>query len=229
MDIINYTRYSTEALQKIVSVVESMQDFRNWRMPGPLVFKEFDPKNPYITERRRRWNVNGEPLERRYVSKMSWRDMSSISLLVPRKLHDNPMEALVQDESNMVAPVAMVEQLAKNLRDRTNFSSYGLKIEGLPELPVFAKPETKLVKTVTAEAERQVRNDHARRNIKSIAWDARAAARNLHKAHSKHLKVARTHLKDRKSILDEAEQMYREAMVALARFEMVLNQAEAAV
>lgn len=228
MEITNYTRYSTEDLQRIVRVIETMSGFTAWRT-DKIVFKEFDPKNPYITNRRSWGQQANEQKQKRYVSKMRWVDMGSISLLIPSKIYENPLEALVQDDTAL-APVAMLVQIGNALLDRTNIGSYGSKLTGgdLPSLRVLERPETKKPKLDKDKVE-GARKEYAKRNIRSFGWTTRRAMSELAKSHKNDIKAAGHHLREQKSRLDSINAAYADALVALSRLEAVINVAEVSI
>ena len=127
MEIVNYTRYSTEDLQVLIRTVEAFSGFSSWRPSiAQLVFKEFDPKNAYITTRSHRWNATA-PKEKRYVSKTRWSDLTAVGLLVPGKIYENPLEALSQGDGE-VAPADMVAKIVETLIGRANVAPYNAKV-----------------------------------------------------------------------------------------------------
>lgn len=231
MEIINYTHYSTEDLKQFVAHIESEKGFQKWRTDGPLVFQEFDPKNPYITDRRR-WSLNKSgDKAKRFVSKMRWADMNSISLLVPRKIFDNPIQALTQDE-NVTAPAGMIEQIVLALRERRHSDFIAMRETAdvalnLP-LRVLDKVEAKKPKT-DKKAIEGARKEYIKRNLRHFGWETRKAARELTKGHQKQVKAAAHHLREEKFRLDAIDIAFSDAVRALARLESVINTIETAV
>lgn len=227
MDIINYTRYSTEDLQRIVRFIEARQGFATWRTDR-LVFQEFDPKNPFITDRRRWRNTTGEKVKR-YVSKMRWVAMDSISLLVPSKIYENPLEALVQDDAAL-APADMLVQIGNSLLDRCNIGSYNSKLTGgdLPSLRVLDRPETKKPKADPKKVE-GARREYIKRNLRGFAWDTRRAVREMSKGYNKQIKAAAHHLKAEKGRLASIDSAFSDAITALAHLEAIINTTESGV
>ena len=214
MDIINYTHYCTDDIRNIVARVEKLYGFTGWSVEQ-LVFNEFDPKNPYLPEvRRYRYSATPER-EKKYVSKQRWADRTRISLLVPSKIYDNPIEALAQGET-ATAPAAMVQAIYAALRDRANGIGYNDKTPtDLPDLRVLQTVEQKRPKS-NADTLKQ-RNVYARRNLGVPVYDARRAIRELAACQKKNLKAARTHLKERAGLVDPVEAAIVDALHALTR------------
>jgi hypothetical protein len=222
MEIINYTRYSTEDLQAMVRTVEAFSGFSSWR-PGiaKLVFKEFDPKNPYITTRQHRYNP-GAPKEKRYVSKMLWRDMTAVGLIVPGKLFANPLEALALGNLE-VAPADMVAKIVETLVGRANVAPYNAKLATSHlSLRVLKKAETKKPKADPTEID-EARKSRTQRNLQDLSYDVRRAQREVRKGYAKHVSAATHHLRAKQTRLEPIRVAYKEAMDAMARLEATID------
>jgi hypothetical protein len=228
MEITNYTHYSTDDLKSLINLIEKRADFVAWRTDSAFVFTEFDPKNPYIHDRSYRWNKNA-PKTKRYVAKMRWAALSSIGLLVPRKIYENPLEALVQDDIAL-APEGMVVQILATLLDRCSIGSYGHQYTGanVPSLRVLENVETKRPKSdpKKIEGERKV---YIKRNLRGFAYDARRAGRELTKGYNKQVKAAAFHLKAEKDRLASVDAAFNDAVTALAQLEAAINVIESGV
>jgi hypothetical protein len=228
MEIINYTRYSTEDLQVLIRTVEAFSGFSSWR-PNitQLVFKEFDPKNPYITTHTHRRNP-AAPKEKRYVTKTRWRDLTSVGLLVPGKLFGSPLEALALGNLE-TAPADMVAKVVETLLGRANVTPYNAKVTTSHlSLRIMKKAATKKPKVDPVEINVS-REAHTRRNLRAFGWDVRKAQKEVSKGYAKHISAAEHHLKAQKSRLEPLRVAYKEAMDAMARLEAFINSTEASV
>jgi len=214
MDIINYTHYHTDDIRSIMARVEQLHGFTAWGV-DQLVLTEFNPKNPYLNASRRyRFGATHERVKK-YTSKMRWADRSRLSLLVPSKLYDNPLEALSQGEVQL-APVALSVALYVALRERANGIGYNVKNENdLPHLRVLETAPQKRPKSNNDTL--AMRNTYARRNLGVPVYDARRAIRELTASQKKNLKAARTHLKERAGLVDPVNDAIIDAINALTR------------
>jgi hypothetical protein len=214
MNIINYTHYHTDDIRSIAEHVEKFPGFSGWAV-DQLVFTEFDPKNPYESSGRRyRYSNSGAPVKK-YTSKMRWADRARLSLLVPSKIYENPLEALAQGEDQF-APKAMVAAIVVALRERANGINYNAKVGAeLPGLRVLGKVEQK--RPMSNSDTLTQRNTYARRNLGVPSYDARRAIRELAACQKKNLKAARTHLKERAGLVDPVEAAIIDAINALGR------------
>ena len=228
MEIVNYTRYSTEDLQVLIRTVEAFSGFSSWRPNiAQLVFKEFDPKNAYITTRYHRWNAT-EPKEKRYVSKTRWSDLTAVGLLVPGKIYENPLEALSQGDGE-VAPADMVAKIVEALMGRANVTPYNAKVSTAHlSLRVLKKAATKKPKVDPTEID-TARKSHTQRNLRGLNWDVRRAQREVSKGYAKHISAAGHHLRAEQTRLEPIRVAFKEAMAAMARLESIITAIETAV
>jgi hypothetical protein len=221
MEIINYTHYSTEDIKTIVDKVAASEGFTGWGI-DQLTLTEFNPKNPYESRGRSYHYNNTGAKVKKYTSKMRWSVRGSLSLLVPAKIYENPLEALSQGEVQN-APAAMVKAIVLALRERANFNHYNAhtpEAEGLI-LRVLPKAEQRRPKSGIDTLES--RNTYARRNLSAPCYDARRAIRELSASQKKNLKSARTHLKDRAKLVDPVDVAINNAIHALG---LVIEAAE---
>ena len=228
MEIINYTRYSTEDLQVLIRTVEAFSGFSSWRPNiAQLVFKEFDPKNAYITTRAHRWNATA-PKEKRYVAKTRWSDLAAVGLLVPSKIYENPLEALAQGDEE-VAPAEMVAKIVETLMGRANVAPYNAKVSTAHlSLRVLKKAATKKPKVDQREID-TARKSHTERNLRGFNWDVQRAQREVSKGYAKHITAAGHHLRAEQTRLEPIRVAFKEAMAALARLESIVSAVGAAV
>ena len=228
MEIINYTRYSTEDLQVLIRTVEAFSGFSSWRPNiAQLVFKEFDPKNAYITTRAHRWNATA-PKEKRYVAKTRWSDLAAVGLLVPSKIYENPLEALAQGDEE-VAPAEMVAKIVEALMGRANVAPYNAKVSTAHlSLRVLKKAATKKPKVDPTEID-TARKSHTERNLRGFNWDVQRAQREVSKGYAKHISAAGHHLRAEQTRLEPIRVAFKEAMAALARLESIVSAVGAAV
>ena len=227
MEIVNYTRYSTEDLQVLIRTVEAFSGFSSWRPNiAQLVFKEFDPKNAYITTRAHRWN--GAAKEKRYVAKTRWSDLAAVGLLVPGKIYENPLEALSQGDGE-VAPADMVAKIVEALMGRANVTPYNAKVSTAHlSLRVLKKAATKKPKVDPTEID-TARKSHTQRNLRGFNYDVRRAQREVSKGYAKHISAAGHHLRAEQTRLEPIRVAYKEAMAAMARLESIITAIETAV
>ena len=227
MEIVNYTRYSTEDLQVLIRTVEAFSGFSSWRPNiAQLVFKEFDPKNAYITTRAHRWN--GAAKEKRYVAKTRWSDLTAVGLLVPGKIYENPLEALSQGDGE-VAPADMVAKIVEALMGRANVTPYNAKVSTAHlSLRVLKKAATKKPKVDPTEID-TARKSHTQRNLRGFNYDVRRAQREVSKGYAKHISAAGHHLRAEQTRLEPIRVAYKEAMAAMARLESIITAIETAV
>jgi hypothetical protein len=227
MEIVNYTRYSTEDLQVLIRTVEAFSGFSSWRPNiAQLVFKEFDPKNAYITTRAHRWN--GAAKEKRYVAKTRWSDLAAVGLLVPGKIYENPLEALSQGDGE-VAPADMVAKIVEALMGRANVTPYNAKVSTAHlSLRVLKKAATKKPKVDPTEID-TARKSHTQRNLRGFNYDVRRAQREVSKGYAKHISAAGHHLRAEQTRLEPIRVAFKEAMAAMARLESIITAIETAV
>ena len=221
MEITNYTRYNTDDLKALIADIEAWPEFTRWRTSTPFVFSEFNPKNPYVSNRRR-WGTAHETKQRRYTSKLIWARMSQMSILTPSKIYDNPLAALSL-EGDRAVPREMLEAVFAAISERADFSSYKVHQHVRPSagltLRVMDKPAERKPKS-TKQAE-DTRKEYAGRHLRMAQWEAAHAANGLSRKAVKHVNTAGTHMKAKKSLLAPLYEAVNEAVSALRRVEAV--------